>query len=169
VIVASPALRDKRQTSALTYVEIGFLTREVIFGAAEQFPASLELIQHAAMQIAMQRAIVVVSEFVKVAKSGAAAALPMFQTLGAENVFKGDKEEVDGAAIIPMITGNPLKEPEEVEEEEELDSADLPALFKSKISTLEEKVDAKVDALDAKVGTLQKGLDEVLVLLKAKS
>jgi hypothetical protein len=55
VIVTSQALRDSRTASALTFVEIAYLTRDVIYGVVSKYPMSHAIIKNAAMKIAMQR------------------------------------------------------------------------------------------------------------------
>ena len=121
IIVNAVALRDKRMASALTYVEIASLTRDSMFEVIDKYPASSKMVQQAAMKIAMQRAIVVVSEFIKMSKgdhamalAGAATQSPVMSAIKANS----DGAKIDGTSIIPFMTGMPLREPEEVEEEE---------------------------------------------------
>ena len=73
IIVTSPQLREKKAASALTVVEIASITRNDVDEVLEDFPASAQFIRKAAMKIAMQRAIVVVSEFVKMSRERAAS------------------------------------------------------------------------------------------------
>ena len=68
IIVSARALRDKRFASALTYTELAFVSREVLDDVLKDYPDSQRQVQEAAMKIAMQRAIVVVSEFIKLAR-----------------------------------------------------------------------------------------------------
>jgi len=53
VIVTSQALRDSRTASALTFVEIAYLTRDVIYGVVSKYPMSHAIIKNAAMKIAI--------------------------------------------------------------------------------------------------------------------
>merc|ERR1711865_81487 len=73
MIVSSRALRDLRHASALTYVEVGTLSREDLETVLESFSASEREIRQAAMKIAMQRAIVVISEFVRMQQASKSA------------------------------------------------------------------------------------------------
>ena len=56
MIVTSPALRDTRYSSALTYVEITTLSREDLDTTVVNFPRSERFLRVTALKIAMQRA-----------------------------------------------------------------------------------------------------------------
>jgi len=164
VIVTAPALRDKRSASALTYAEIASLSREAIDEAIEGFPESARMIKNAAMKIAMQRAIVVVSEATKAvaerrANPGRGANALMNVLLQGADSGKG--AQLDGAAVIPLLMGRPVIDVPEGE----YDGAPGAAAADETLAG----VSARLKAQEGKVDTLSGKLDEVLALLKAKS
>ena len=53
-IVRATTLRDTRIVSALTYVEVAFLTTEDLYKVLEDYPKSARLLQISAMKLAMQ-------------------------------------------------------------------------------------------------------------------
>lgn len=61
IIISSPLLRDSRNASALTYLEIASLSREDIHEAIANDYESAYIVRQAALKIAMQRAIVLIS------------------------------------------------------------------------------------------------------------
>ena len=127
MIVSSVALRDTRHASALTYVEVGTIAREDLEELLMQFRQSERAIRQAAMKIAMQRAIVVISEFVRmqqVKASGGfslatglgklAGAINSVQTLNrvsdATHLNDPNSNASDPSVILTMITGGKMKE-----------------------------------------------------------
>ena len=108
IIVTSVALREKKAASALTFVEIASLTRSDLDEVLEDYPNSSQFIRKAAMKIAMQRAIVVVSEYVKMSKDkkemANARTSQLFAAIQARNA---GSQEVDGVQIMQMLTGLP--------------------------------------------------------------
>jgi len=135
MIVSSRALRDLRHASALTYVEVGTISREDLESVLEQFPASEREIRQSAMKIAMQRAIVVISEFVRMqqaAKGGGGSGLDKLAGVfsGGNSVALGEGEgdgQTDPSMILNIITGGKLKDIDEegniVEEEDDDEAA----------------------------------------------
>jgi len=119
VIVTAPALRDKRPVSALTYVEIALLTRENFDEVLAGFPESARVIKNAAMKIAMQRAIVVVSAATKALKArqnnpqALAGRTPMMALL--EGGATSNGAQLDVEAVIPLLTGKEVKTIEDLE------------------------------------------------------
>ena len=119
VIVTASALRDKRPVSALTYAEIALLTRENFDEVLAGFPESARVIKNAAMKIAMQRAIVVVSAATKALKArqnnpqAAAGCTPMMTLL--ESGAASNGAQLDVEAVIPLLMGKSVKSLEELE------------------------------------------------------
>lgn len=62
-VVTSPALRDNRPASALTYMEIACLSRSALLESMERFPASAKRIRLAALHLAMIRAPLLISRY----------------------------------------------------------------------------------------------------------
>ena len=117
MIVSSMALRDMRHASALTYVEVGTIAREDLEEVLERFPVSERAIRQSAMKIAMQRAIVVISEFVRLQQAKAAGGTDSGREklAGAVNVASAlpggvDGDPNDASVILNMITGGKMKE-----------------------------------------------------------
>jgi len=134
MIVSSQALRDMRHASALTYVEVGTISREDIEEVLVTFPTSERSIRQSAMKIAMQRAIVVISEFVRMQQLRASGgvdlnkgglgklkgAISVVTTLGKvggkEVTAHLHREDFDGGSandpsvILTMITGGKMKQ-----------------------------------------------------------
>jgi len=73
MIVTTTALRDRRPVSALTFIEIATLTRTDLDEVLASFPESKKLIQQAAMKIAVQRAVIVISEYMKTSQQSKGA------------------------------------------------------------------------------------------------
>jgi hypothetical protein len=129
MIVSSRALRDMRHASALTYVEVGTISRDTLEELLEQFPKSEREIRQSAMKIAMQRAIVVISEFVRMqqaAKAGVTGVDKLATMMvGASVVPEGgsSNDPNDPSVILSMITGGKLKDIDDdgqiVEEDED--------------------------------------------------
>ena len=65
IIVSASALRDLRPASALTYVEVASLSRDSIDEVLPRFPKSAAIVRQAAMKVAMRRAVVIISEYVR--------------------------------------------------------------------------------------------------------
>ena len=135
MIVSSRALRDLRHASALTYVETGTISREDLETVLELFPASEREIRQSAMKIAMQRAIVVISEFVRMqqaAKGGGGNRLDKLAGVfsGGPAVDLSDDSASDPSTILNIITGGKLKDIDEegniIEEEDEEDGGSTP-------------------------------------------
>ena len=174
IIVTSPQLREKKAASALTFVEIASITRNDVDEVLEDFPASAQFIRKAAMKIAMQRAIVVVSEFVKMSRDkGNLADQRQSQIFNAIKTMatggdQGGSSQVDGVQIMKMITGaDRIKEVEELEEEEkEEDSPSMkrPAGDKGDLGAVLKRLDAQEKGLKAMKSTL----DQILVSVQSK-
>ena len=129
VIVTSLALRDLRPASALTYVEVTTVAREDLDAVLADFPKSAAIVRQAAMRIAMKRAVVIISEFVKtrqdLRKSAGlrtrnSAALSLASAFGHTN----DPAAEDPALILRIITGANLKDIVDGELVEEVDLDD---------------------------------------------
>ena len=54
-----------RPASALTYVEVATLSRDDMMSVLEDFPKSQAVIRQAAMKVAVRRAVVIISEYVR--------------------------------------------------------------------------------------------------------
>jgi len=98
IIVTAAALRDRRPASALTFVEVATLSRQALDEVLAAYPDSRKIIQQAAMKIAMQRAIVVVSEYIKISKAERRAGSPP-----PDEPSKGDAASSHGAASPDML------------------------------------------------------------------
>jgi len=172
IIVSSLALRDRKGASALTYVEIASITREDLYEVLEEFPFSQQYVRKAAMKIAMQRAIVVVSEYIKMSRPGnrgqvSSQTAAIFQAIEAR---KAGTQHIDGVQIMQMMTGVPIKEVEELEAEEEAE-ADGAGVVPTDLSPLLKRMDAQEAGrakLEAEVKAVKSGLDEILKLLKSQ-
>ena len=186
VIVSANALRDKRLASALPYAEIATLTRDDIDDVLESFPKSKRMVTEAAMKIAMQRAIVVVSEFMKLTRdrrphsasspAGAPAGAPAAPTEkpGIMALFEEKRAagQLDGAAIIPFLTGQPLIDPEDEDEEEGMSPKPVRHGADGELAALTRKLDAQgaeQKALASQVEGMKRQLDKVVSLLEAKA
>jgi len=119
IIVTAPALRDRRPASALTFVEVATLSRAALDDVLSSYPDSRKIIQQAAIKIAMQRAIVVVSEYIKLSKNlktpsakTAPGSPELFHNIRARFVLgdEDDDEAPHGAEILQMMTGKPLRD-----------------------------------------------------------
>lgn len=124
MIVSSGALRDMRHASALTYVEVGTIAREDLDAVLQTFPNSERVIRQSAMKIAMQRAIVVISEFVRMQQLQAAGGMgaatvsgwqraKMAASFGRKRVtttISDGGDPSDPTTILNMITGKERKE-----------------------------------------------------------
>ena len=128
------------------------------------------------MKIAMQRAIVVVSEYIKMSKPGFAGAVNA-QTAAIFSAIQARQQgsqQVDGVQIMQMMTGNPIKEVKELEAEEEAEEAMAAAGGGGvgvDITPLLKRMDAQEAGrakLEAEVKAVKSGLDEILTLLKSK-
>lgn len=172
IIVTSKALRDKRNASALTYVEIASLDKATMDEVLESFPKSKADVQEAAMKIAMQRAIVVVSEFIKLTReraAGAASSSTLFNMLAEHKDASGG--QLDGAHIIPMITGQPFRDPDEeveAEVEAEVGAAVGGEAMHAVMKRLSEHGSAQ-KALETKVDKMAAQLDTIVGLIKSQS
>ena len=164
IIVTSLALREKKPASALTFVEIASITRTDLDEVLEDYPVSAQFIRKAAMKIAMQRAIVVVSEFVKMSRDkkdmANARTSQLFAAIQARNE---GSQQVDGVQIMQMLTGLPIKEAEELEAEEAAEEAmeemkikggkaDIPTVLQRLEAEAagRKRLEAELKAIDAK-------------------
>jgi len=129
-IVTSSALRDLRPASALTYVEVATLARADLDEVLPHFPTSQRAIRQAAMKIAMQRATVIIAEYVR-SRQDLRASSPEMQKHAHSNLTSAfghsDDPSADPTMILRIITGANLRDVvdgylvEEVGEEEEVD------------------------------------------------
>ena len=114
VIVSSLSLRDLRPASALTYVEVATLARADLDAVLESFPQSAAIIRQSAMKVAMQRAVVIISEYVRSRRDLKASGDPRLAKEQAAHsslmtAFGGDPSS-DPAMILRLITGANLKD-----------------------------------------------------------
>ena len=126
------------------------------------------------MKIAMQRAIVVVSEFVKMSRDkGSLADQRQSQIFNAIKTMatggdQGGSSQVDGVQIMKMITGaDRIKEVEELEDEEkEEDSPSTKGSTgdKGDLGAVLKRLDAQEKGLKAMKSTL----DQILVSVQSK-
>jgi len=129
VIVSSLALRDMRPASALTYVEVATLARDDLDEVLAKFPASAAIIRQAAMRIAMQRAVVIISEYVRSRQDLRASGDPRLKPQktahsSLTSAFgHSDDPSSDPAMILRIITGEPLKDIVDGQLVEEVDEA----------------------------------------------
>ena len=65
IIVTSEALRDLRPASTLTYIEVAGLSRSHMDEVLASFPRSAAHVRQAAMRIAMRRAVIIISEYIR--------------------------------------------------------------------------------------------------------
>jgi len=68
MIVSAVTLRDLRHASALSYLEVATLERDDLYDCLTSYPVSRQQVREAAMKIALQRAVLVISEYVRAAK-----------------------------------------------------------------------------------------------------
>ena len=175
IIVTSPALRDRKGASALTFVEVASLTREDLDQVLEQFPRSAAHVRKAAMKIAMQRAIVVVSEYIKMSRPEVGGKVQsdmrqsaIFQAIMAR---QSGSQQVDGVQIMQMMTGVPIKEIDELEAEEAAEAAgaeSAPADLAPILRRLDAS-DAGQKKLEAQVAAMKGTLDQILTAVQAKA
>ena len=170
IIVTSMALRDLRTASALTYVEVSTLTREDLDAAIALFPEVGAYIRAAAMKIAMQRSVVIISEFVRMAKRNQDKAVQLASAFGggASVIESGDP-----AAILRVVTGckardidadgHLIEEVEEGPDVEELDPSKMSA------SELQRKTLDVLKGQHQKVEDLGEKVSRILDLLEAKA
>jgi hypothetical protein len=139
VIVSSHALRDLRPASALTYVEVATLSRAAFDEVLTQFPESAAIVRRAAMRLAMQRAVVIISEYLRSRNDLRGGRSERKLKRGYTNLATafgggGSSTSSDPATILRMITGQHLRDivdgylVEEVDEEaQEAHGADASA------------------------------------------
>ena len=173
IIVTSLALREKKPASALTFVEIASITRTDLDEVLEDYPVSAQFIRKAAMKIAMQRAIVVVSEFVKMSRDkkdmANARTSQLFAAIQARNE---GSQQVDGVQIMQMLTGLPIKEAEELEAEEAAEEAMEEMKIKggkADIPTVLQRLEAEAAGrkrLEAELKAMKGSLDAILQAVK---
>jgi len=169
--VTAVALRDKRMASALTYVEIACIERESFDEVLEEFPLTKEKVQSAAMKIAIQRALVVVSEFVKVSRSEAHSN-PILSSLMAESRLSG-RGGIDAALIIPMITGMPVREVDDEYENDMIDgdmNTPRPGSAGGELAAITQRLEKNEEVqrqLNSKVDHMQHTLENLVELVRA--
>jgi hypothetical protein len=61
MIVSAVTLRDLRHASALSYLEVATLERDDLYDCLTSYPVSRQQVREAAMKIALQRAVLVIS------------------------------------------------------------------------------------------------------------
>ena len=111
MVVSSVSLRDVRHASALTYVEVATLSRDDLDDVLANFPASAAIIRQAAMRVAMKRAVVIISEFVRSRRELQANSDPRLkQQRQLQNAFGGGDSSDDPAMILRVLTGGNLKD-----------------------------------------------------------
>ena len=111
MVVSSVSLRDMRHASALTYVEVATLSRDDLDDVLANFPASAAIIRQAAMRVAMKRAVVIISEFVRSRRELQANSDPRLkQQRQLQNAFGGGDSSDDPAMILRVLTGGNLKD-----------------------------------------------------------
>lgn len=122
MIVTAWALRDKRSVSALSFVEVATLSRSDLDAVLESFPEAKRLIQQAAIKIAMQRAVVVVSEYIKTSRGlasveGRPPADPeTFDMIEDQcSILKSFASVPEGLQILQMLTGKEWRDVDEAE------------------------------------------------------
>jgi len=134
MIVTSRALRDLRVASALTFVEVATLSRDDLEEVLSQFLSPEREIRQSAMKIAMQRAIVVISEYVrarmqqqKTPNTGLDKLAGAFSGGVGGSVAFGEDSATDPSIILNIITGGKLKDIDEegniVDEDEDAPSS----------------------------------------------
>jgi hypothetical protein len=109
IIVTTLALRDRRTASALTYVEVATLSRDTLDEVLDRFPDSKKVVQQAAIKIAMQRAILIVSEYLKRQREmrNPGGGLSLAARVG-EHMRVGSLSSAP--EVLEMLTGKKLKE-----------------------------------------------------------
>jgi len=114
VIVTSMALRDLRPASALTYAEVATLSRSDLDEILPRFPESERFIRLAAMKIAMQRATIIIAEYVRSRRDLASGGQGDKHTRahkGLTSAFGHTSEpSADPAMILRVITGANLRD-----------------------------------------------------------
>ena len=153
VIITAPALRDQRPASALTYVEVATLERKDIDDVLHDFPQSRRLVQQAAMKIAMQRAVIVVSEYIKM-KQRPASSDAFFA-----NIQMPSASEHNGAEILQMLTGQTIRG---------LDTDEAPTSVPSS-PVKGGAEDVNTETLAADVREMKKQLEAISKMLKEKA
>jgi hypothetical protein len=172
VIVTAAALRDQRPVSALTYVEVALLTRDNFDEVLEHFPESARIIKNAAIKIAMQRAIVVVSAATKALKNrrenpNSIKGNPQMMSL-LESGSKGAQLDVE--AVIPLLTGKSVKSLDDLEGSDGGESSPPPSTTRGGGAAVPDAqalqaVMKRLDAHEATQKAFGAKLDKVLELL----
>ena len=109
MIVSSAALRDGREASALTYVEIMTLSRDDCFEVLSRFPEAEKEIREAAMKLAMQRAIVVISDLIQESSKDEDGTAGWGKAMGGGAMMPGGKK-IDPFTWLQVISGNKEKD-----------------------------------------------------------
>ncbi len=165
IIVSSQALRDLRPASALTYVEVATLSRTDLDEVLRRFPASLQQIRQAAMRVAMRRAVVIISEYVRSRRElRASGGLALRSNL--MSAFGHDSEATDPTTVLRIITGKNLRD---VDEEGYLvEEIDLPEL-EGEAKVLKMLEDNVVDraAMRRELATVKSDVAEMKQMMKA--
>ena len=107
--VLATALTRARNLSLTRYVEVATLQRDDLFDVLASFPMSLKVVQQAAIKIAMQRAVIVVFEYIKMARlvregrlssTGESSVQPLLAVVSARVREQGADERVNGAEAV---------------------------------------------------------------------
>ena len=110
MIVTSHVLRDLRPASTLTYVEVATLSRASLDDVLAGFPRAAAAIRQAAMRVAMQRAVVIVSKYMRqrqVQSASAEEGTGLKAHVALVSAFGGelDGPEEDPTMLLRFITG----------------------------------------------------------------
>ena len=175
-IVSAPALRDVRPANSLTYVEVVCLSRDDLFGVLNNFPKSSSVIRQAAMKVAMRRAVVIISNYMRLrsANRGDAASSmsPGFRSLTAA-FGHADAAPADPTTILRMVTGSSLKDVIDGELVEAVDNEpeDPIAEMRRELGEIKEHLDIRrelrlIQTDIAKVQRVQQDMTELKVMVK---
>ena len=170
MIIYSLALRDMRPISALTYIEVATLSRDDLFSVLERFDHSRAHIRQAAMKIAVQRAVVIISEYVRSrrdlqAKLSSDNAKLTSDLVTAVGQASGRMPDVDPTMILRIITGANLRDIDEdgylVEEMDE-----KPLGSDEKIISLLEKERAENGEMRRELNSVKQDMSELKEMMR---
>lgn len=165
VIVSSLALRDLRHASALSYVEVATLSREDLDAVLASFPQAQALVRQAAMRVAMKRAVVIISGYVRSKKTLTTAATSDVLRTNLTSAFGYETMSADATLVLRimnLMTGKNLKD------------IDRDGFLVEEVDTPTAKADAtgvepKVEHMRSELAEVKRDVAEIKEMLRAMS
>ena len=104
IIISSVRLRDTRKATAVTYCEIGAISRYDLMDVAKKFPKAEEILKYEGLRLALERAMIVISVYAKTHKEARARSKAAQEKAAAEGRPQEDaKELMDPANALKYV------------------------------------------------------------------